>query len=163
MGLPACQSVVTFVPNRYCLMRSGFVSASHTLDAGALMAMVALATNVPFMTSLLSHMDLFDSGHGRPVATIWIHPGVGIRVATGVASRTSHTGSATCWVPAARGPRVLRCAPSQIGKCGRRLLQSRRVHAAHENGRPRVHPRQLRASPPLFCSGFGARSPPSPP
>src|SRR5574341_931276 len=49
MGLPTFQSVVTCVPNRYCLMSSGFVSASHTLDAGELIVIAALAMNPLFV------------------------------------------------------------------------------------------------------------------
>src|SRR5574341_512977 len=49
MGLPTFQSVVTCAPNRYCLMSSGLVSASHTLDTGELRLVVALAMNPLFV------------------------------------------------------------------------------------------------------------------
>src|SRR5574337_912918 len=49
MGLPTFQSVVTCVPNRYCLMSSGLISASHTLDTGELRKIVALAMKPLFV------------------------------------------------------------------------------------------------------------------
>src|SRR5512138_1526759 len=49
MGLPTRQSVVTCVPNRYCLISSGWVRASQTFAVGALIVVIALATKVLFM------------------------------------------------------------------------------------------------------------------
>src|SRR6266446_173605 len=43
IGLPSFQSETTFVPNIYCLIVSGFTSASQTLAIGALMPISAFA------------------------------------------------------------------------------------------------------------------------
>src|SRR5687767_15024628 len=46
MGLPTRQSLVTSVPYKYCFIRLGSVRASHTLDTGVLIVVVASAVNL---------------------------------------------------------------------------------------------------------------------
>src|SRR5215467_3908872 len=76
MGLPTCQSVVTSVSNRYCLMRSESVRASQTLEGGTLMRTVALATS--FLSIILKppvlDQNLYigkDGNHCRTYILFW--------------------------------------------------------------------------------------------
>src|SRR5687767_8648332 len=55
MGLPTFQSLVTSVPNKYCLIRLGSVRAVHTFDAGAFITVVASAGNLLFISSFLEN------------------------------------------------------------------------------------------------------------
>jgi hypothetical protein len=53
IGLPTCQSLITSVLNRYCLIISGLTNACQTFEAGALIVVVAVAVNFLFIGYLL--------------------------------------------------------------------------------------------------------------
>jgi len=83
LGRPSSKSELAVVPNMYCLIRSGFTSASHTCAAGAAIVIEALATNfgmeppsggriglLAFASNRSSEEGGASSAAGRPISTV---------------------------------------------------------------------------------------------
>jgi hypothetical protein len=66
MEEPTFQSDLAVVPKRYCVMSAGLVTASQTLAAEALIAMLAVALNASFLPSMSRRYSRGAAKDNRP-------------------------------------------------------------------------------------------------